>query len=281
MAHTLLSDPQEVIGKRWRSEQSSEQARILGLARDALLFVSATGQRYRFEDFRKSLAAGARSSVGTFPASKLRASDTSEQPQDDLARLEELLRRTEGFFTKLRDEADSAGEKEQIQVILDVLLFISSTGQHRDFGEYLEHVEAGAPPYVIASFDTQEAADAWLGNHPNPPVSANVLIANNYHDVIHDRETGIRRLARNRDLEYHLAELARKKSPVAVASFASREEAHVWLNAQSEPARWAWVSIASELYLAAYHPNIRHRVLHPLSMAKGYELDSDEPQGSK
>ncbi|MGZ3458160.1 MAG: hypothetical protein ACXU86_06585 [Archangium sp.] len=255
--HTLLSDPQEVIGKQWSEDQSPEQARILGLARDALRFVFATGQRYRFEDFRKSLASGVRP-------------PKPPPPQDSLASLEDRLSRTEGYFTKLRDETDSAGEKDLIQVILDTLHFIASTGQHRAFGEYLEHVEAGAPPYVIASFDTMEEAEAWLRIHPNPPDSANVLIANKYHDVLYDRETNTRRLPRNRDLEYYLAELKQEEPPTAVASFASHEEAEAWLKAQPEPARWAWVSIAGELYLAAYYPNIGHRALYPSSLAKGY-----------
>ena len=263
--HTLLSGPQEVIGKRWRENQSPEQARILGLARDALLYVSATGQQYRFEDFRKSFESGAPPSEGAMPV------------PGRLAELGKRSSRAEAFFTKLRDETDSAEEREQLQVILDTLHFISSTGQHGAFGEYLEHVEAGAPPYVIASFETREEAEAWLGNHPSPPVSANVLIANDYHDVLYDRETNSRRLPRNRDLEYYLAELKREEPPVAAASFASRKEAEAWLKAQSEPARWAWVSIAGEMYLAAYHPNIGHRTLYPLSMAEGYELEPDEP----
>jgi hypothetical protein len=262
-SHTLLSDPQEVIGKRWSEEQSPDQARILGLARDALRFVSATGQRYRFEDFRKSLASG------VHPPAR-----ASEQHRKSL---EEDLSRTEGFFTKLRDETDSAREKELIQVILDTLKFIFSTGQDRAFDEYLEHVEAGAPPFVIASFETREEAEAWLQNHPSPPVSANVLIANNYHDVLYDRETNSRRLPRNRDLEYYLAELKREAPPIAASSFAHLAEAEAWLKAQPEPARWAWVSVAGEPYLAAYHPNVGHRALYPLSMAKGYEL---EPEGA-
>ena len=166
-------------------------------------------------------------------------------------------------------------KKELIQVILDALHFIASTGQHRAFSEYLEHVEAGAPPYVMASFATREEAETWLRNHPNPPDSAHVLIANGYLDVFYDRETNRRRLLRSRSLEYYLAELQQEEPPVAVASFASPEEAEAWLKAQLEPARWAWVSIAGELYLAVYHPNIHHRALYPLSMARGYEMPSD------
>jgi hypothetical protein len=243
--YTLLSDPQEVIGRQWSEDQSPDQARILGLARDALLFVSATGQRDRFEDFRK-------------------APDTSEQ-----SRLEEHLRGTEEFFTKLRDGAGSAKEKELLQVILDALHFISSTGQHMAFSEYHEHVEAGAPPYVIASFETREEAEAWLGNHPHPPDFAQVLVANSYHDVIHDRDRDIRRLRRNRSLEHYLADLEQEEPPNSVASFSSLKDAEAWLKAQPEPARWAWVSIGGEFYLAVYHPNIGHRALYPLSLAKG------------
>jgi hypothetical protein len=43
-----------------------------------------------------------------------------------------------------------------------------------------------------------------------------VLIANEYHDVFHDRETNIRRLPRNRALKWYLAELEQKERPVAV-----------------------------------------------------------------
>ncbi|WP_395812147.1 hypothetical protein [Archangium minus] len=216
------------------------------------------GQRYRFEDFRKDLE------------SAHRAPRALQQPREDLALLEERLRETEGFFTKLRDKPESSKDRELIQVILDALHFISATAQHSALGEYLEHVKAGAPPYVVASFATKEEAEAWLEKHPHPPVSANVLIANTHHDVVYDRNTNIRRLPRNRDLEYYLAELEREEPPTAIASFDNHEEAEAWLQSQPNPARWAWVSIAGEFYLAAYYPHIGHRALYPLSMAKGY-----------
>lgn len=262
---TELWHPQQVIGMRWSKDQSPERAWVLALARDALRFVSATGQTYDFEDFRKNLRSSPPPRVpGTL--------EPSQEP------LEEALQRTTDFFAKARDEeADSAKEKELIQVLLDTLRFISATGQHRALGEYLEHLEANAPPYAIASFDTREAAEAWLRNHPHPPGSANVLIANDYHDVFYDRETNTRRLFHNRDIEYYLGELAHEEPFAATASFASHEEAEAWLKAQPEPARWAWVSIAGEPYLAVYHPNIGHRALYPLSMARAYEPEPDEP----
>ncbi|MBN1204818.1 MAG: hypothetical protein JXB05_07835 [Myxococcaceae bacterium] len=125
---TLLSDPQPVVGRQWSKDSSPERRRLLGLARDALLFIDVTGQRYRFEDFRKSPRAD--------------APPRAEGP----ASLREHLSKTTEFFTQLRDEPESSAERELIQVILDALHFISSTGQYSAFREYLEHVEAGGPP---------------------------------------------------------------------------------------------------------------------------------------
>lgn len=262
-----LYDTQEAIGRQWSEHPAPEQRQLLALARDALLFVYATGQPFRFGDFQKSLESVARPPPGT-----------SEQPRNEFASLEEGLNSTRAFLTKLRDEANSARDKEVLQVILDTLRFISSTGQHGAFSEYLEHLAADVPPYAIASFDTKEAAEAWLKRQPIPPDSANVLIADTYHYVIYDERAGKYRLRRIRDLEYYLAELAKKEPPVATASFATREEAEAWLKTQPEPARRAWVSISGEFYLAVYHPNIKHRALYPLSMSGGYEVEPDAPQ---
>ncbi|KFA88911.1 hypothetical protein Q664_38285 [Archangium violaceum Cb vi76] len=260
-----LYDTQEAVGKQWVAHPSPEHRRLLGLARDALLFVYATGQPYRFEDFRRALEARGHPPPGTF-----------ETPGNDFASLEEQLNSTRNFLTGRRDEADSTRDKEVLQAIVDTLHFISSTGQHRAFNEYLEHLEADAPPYVIASFETEKAAKAWLENQPIPPDSASVLIADAYHWVVHDERVGIFRLPRVRDLGYHLADLKKRHPPAAVASFATREEAEAWWKAQPTPARWAWVSIAAEPYLAVYHPNIQHHALYPLSMADGYEVEDDE-----
>ncbi|WNG26067.1 hypothetical protein F0U62_20120 [Cystobacter fuscus] len=262
-----LYDTQEAIGKQWSAHSAPEHRQLLGLARDALLFVYVTGQLYHFEEFRKGLVTGSRPPPDSF-----------EPRRSDFASLEERLNSTREFLTKLRDEADSTREKEVLQVVVDSLQFISSTGQHLSLSEYLEHLAADAPPYAIASFATKEEAEAWLRHHPNPPDFAHVLVANTYHDVVYDREANFRRLPRSRMLEYHLARMKRRAPPAAVASFVTLEEAEAWLKAQPEPARWAWVSIAGEPYLAVYHPNINHRALYPLSMSEGYEVGPDEPE---
>jgi hypothetical protein len=254
---TILQHPQEVIGKRWREDQPPEQTRILSLARDALRFISETGLHYPFEDFRKGL-----------PSVAL------VQPRDDFPELEERMSKTEAFFTKLLDDPDAVGEDELIQVILDTLRFISVTGQYAAFSKYLEHLEAWAPPYVVAAFNTKQEAQAWLDNHPAPPCFADILIGNDYHAVMYHRETNFRRLPIARSINCYLVDLEKEVPPVATASFATREEAEAWLRAQPNPARRAWVKIGSELYLAAYHPDFNHRALYPLSMADGYRDDT-------
>jgi hypothetical protein len=251
--YTLLSDPQPVIGRQWSKDSSPERRRLLGLARDALLFIDVTGQRYRFEDFRKS--------PGTGAPPRAEGSES----------LRERLRKTAEFFTQLRGDPEAVSESELIQVILDALHFIASTEEFEAFGEYLEHVEKGGPPYVAAAFATKEEAEAWLKQFPLPPDSANILIGNAYHDVVHDPDTHVVHLPRSRALEYYLADLKEEQPPKAVASFGSLEEAMAWLQAQAEPATRTWIMIAGEFYLASYYRNIHHRALYPLSLSKGYE----------
>ena len=259
---TMLSEAQQVIGRRWREGQPPEEARILGLARDALDFISATGQGYTFEDFR----------------ARRGSSDFSQAPgEDGSTGLRELLSQAERFFGRLLTDTEVSGEEAPIQLILDVLQFISSTRQHEAFGDFINHVESRAPPFIVASFETQAEAEAWLENHPSPPAFADVLIGDSYHDVVYERETDFRRLPWNRDLHRYLAWLERVEPPVASVSFATREEAEDWLARQSHPARRAWVMIADDLYLAAYYPNINHRALYPLSMAERGEGETDAP----
>ncbi|MCY1079636.1 hypothetical protein [Archangium lansingense] len=255
----ILSDAQQVIGRRWSEGQSPEQARILSLARDALDFISATGQWYPFEDFRKVAGERQAQAIG----------------EDGSTGLRELMSQTDGFFGKLLSDPKAVGEQVPIQLILDTLRFISSTRQHDAFGDFLEHVESHAPPFVLASFETKEEAEAWLKNHPAPPAFADILIGGRYHDVVYERETDFRRLPWNRHLERYLAWLKQVEPPVAAAEFATREEAEAWLRSQPNPARRAWVTIAGEFYLAAYHRNINHRALYPLSMAEGYEEETE------
>lgn len=221
---------------------------MLALARNILGFIFATGQRHHFEEFTEN--------------STERAGPASQGSPE----LHTRLREAEVFFENLLKTQGLAGEQAPLQAILQAIRFAASTHQEEALEEYLEHGESNAPPFVVAAFETLKEAEDWLKEHPHPPDPANVLIAGAYHDVVHDRETNLRRLPRNRDLQDYLAELAQVEPPKAVASFATLEEAKTWLERRAEPARKQWVSIGGKFYLAAYYPNIRYRALYPLSL---------------
>ncbi len=245
-----LWEAQRVIEKSWRQEQPPEEARVLGLARDALNFLSTTGQRYRFRDYRQQRS--------------------SSQPHDG-AEANGILWQAELFFRRLLDTPPPPDERELIRVIIDALRFIAATGQMASLEEYIQQLEEGAPPYVVAAFGSQEEAEVWLENHSEPPDFAHILVAGEYRTVFHDRQSNVRKLPHDNVLEYYLAELREVEPPVPVASFATREEAEAWLRAQPEPAARAWITVGGELYLAAHYPNIHHGELFPLALAKGYQ----------
>ncbi len=246
-----FADAQRVIGRLWREDQSTGQERILRLARDAMVFISNTGQQYPFLDFQDSHVP--RSSLLVY--------------EEGASELKEDLRGAELFFESLLDDPATADERTPIQTLLDVLHFIGSTRQVGPLRDYLQRVDSHAPPLVLKAFETKEQAEDWLRNHPNPPCSGDILIGERYHDVVYDRETRFRGLPWNRRFERYLGELARTDPPVAQASFDTRESAEAWLRGQSHPSLRTWVLIAGEFYLAVYHPNIDHRALYPLSMA--------------
>jgi hypothetical protein len=242
-----LSAAQEVIGRRWREDQPLEKERILGLARDALLFVSETGQTHEFEDFR--------------------ASNHTGLPQEGASPLEELIRKTEAFFTGLLVDAEAGpqGERELIQLIIDILRFIVLSRQSEVFGHYLCYLEADGPPLIVESFETLEEAQTWLRNHLRPPDFARILVAGTYHDVVYDDQRNRRWLAARRSLQHHAAEL---KLNEPTAAFATREEADKWLRVQPASVKLAQVLIGEVPHLAVYHFKLGRRVFYPLAPAQ-------------
>ena len=107
-----------------------------------------------------------------------------------------------------------------------------------------------------------------MKQHLEPPSSAYVLIADQYHMLVYHRGMNHRRIFPHPVLEYYLGGRLREGLPPPVASFATRQEAEVWLQNEAAPPKQAVISIAGELYLAVHHPNIHHRSLYPFSMAR-------------
>ena len=189
-----------------------------------------------------------------------------------------LMAKATELLAEIRATTPSQARQELLDVIFDALLFIDSTGQTYAFEDYRKHLTSDDPPHVVASFNTREEADAWLRDHPDPPSSAYILVADQYHHLIYIREKSHRRLFPHPVLEYYLGARMREGLPPPVASFATRQEAEAWLQSQAAPPRQAVIQISGELHLAVYHPQINHRSIYPFSMAAEVEELEEQDQ---
>jgi hypothetical protein len=175
------------------------------------------------------------------------------------------------FLGELGTSPQFKGHQEVLDVIFDALLFIDSTGQLYAFEDYRRYLRSDDPPRVVKAFDTREEAEAWLAEHPDPPSSAYVLVADQYYQLVYNRELNHRRVFPHPVLEYYLSGRLRDGLPPPVASFATLREAEGWFQSESAPPKQAVVMIAGEPYLAVFHPNISRRSIYPFSMAKDEE----------
>jgi hypothetical protein len=168
----------------------------------------------------------------------------------------------------IHEKTQSPEEKELLLVAAEALRFINTTGQQYEFEDYRKDLGTEGPEQVIAAFATHEEAESWLKNHPKPPYMAAVLIADEYHVVLYDRDRGFRRMPSTPSVEYHLEEMMKDGPPPAVASFATREEARAWFYSLPERPSQAVIQLGGEPYLAAYHRNIDHLAFHPFSLVE-------------
>jgi hypothetical protein len=176
------------------------------------------------------------------------------------------------LLARIRARTPSTEEQELLAVAINAMLFITSTGQRYAFADFLQYLDSNAPPPVVAAFNSREEAETWLNRQPEPPDSTLVLIADQYHSVLYNRELNHRRLLSLPVIEYHLGRLEREGLPPTAASFKTREEAEAWLMSQTEPPEQSRITISGDDYLAVCHRNVKHRALYPFSMA----LDEEE-----
>jgi len=176
----------------------------------------------------------------------------------------------------LGSNSPSKEQQEILDVIFDALLFIDSTGQLYAFEDYRKFLRSEDPPRVIKAFATIEEAEAWLKEHPDPPSSAYVLIADRYHQLVYNRDLNHRRVFPHPVFEYYLGGRLQAGLPPPVASFKTRQEAEAWFQDEAAPPKQALIMIAGEPHLAVYHPNISHRALYSFAMA----AEAEEQEGS-
>lgn len=180
----------------------------------------------------------------------------------------ELCLDVEGLLGELSEDVSSPENKEKLLVAIDAIRFIATSGQSYDFEDYRKSLDANAPPLVVAAFKTLDEAQSWLTTTPKPPLGAQVLVGNTYYRVFYARETQLRKLLPNPGaLEHYLEEMTREGLPPPVMTFSRREEADAWLDSQPVPPSQAFILIAGEYYLAAYHHRINLRTLYPVAQA--------------
>ncbi|MDC0712096.1 head protein [Stigmatella sp. ncwal1] len=174
-----------------------------------------------------------------------------------------LLSAAKALIAELQSSTAHPEQRELLNAVFDALLFIDSTGQIYAFEDYRRHLASDDLPLVVASFDTRQAAETWLQKHPEPPSSALILIADQYHELAFIRELNLRRISPHPVLDEFLRALIRDGLPPAVASFTTRQEAETWFKGQDTLGRQSLIRIAGRPYLAVYQPRIQHRAIYP------------------
>lgn len=256
--HDILAEALKFIGRLRQAAESAgkdEEVALWRYVREHLLFISRTGQVYRFEDYLKGLE----------PARTSFLSAAFDAREDAVSRQAMTL-----LLRNLQETTDPA-RRQVLLAVIGLLNFIAETGQYEAFDEYLESYYVEPPP-AIARFDTREQAESWLKGLAEPPGGAYILIGDEYHQVWYSREEGVRELLRERMIEPFLQALTAKGLPATVASFSTREEAEAWLTSHP-PSAMAFVDIGCEHHLVVHHKRLDRHSLHPLSSLKRWEAE--------
>ncbi|PTL82794.1 head protein [Vitiosangium sp. GDMCC 1.1324] len=177
--------------------------------------------------------------------------------------IHERILEVQGLLGRTLRSAQSDEERELFRVATAALMFISETGTVHSFEDYLQF-RREAPPYAVASFETREEADAWLRQHPEPPHGAFVLIADEYHIVMHVREMDHRQLFPHPILEGYLEQIQQAAPPSTMPAFETREEVEAWLKGQPAPLQRVFMMIAGRRHVALHHRNLNHYSIHLL-----------------
>jgi hypothetical protein len=115
--------------------------------------------------------------------------------------IDKLTRKVLDCLYRTRAASQSPEDQELLEAAANAIHFISSNGKLHAFEDYLADVAADRHPPPLCSFDTREAADAWLKNHSEPPHGAFVSIAGKDYTVAYFRELNHRALLYRPSLE--------------------------------------------------------------------------------
>jgi hypothetical protein len=150
----------------------------------------------------------------------------------------------------------SAGHEEELELwryLRAITDFIHQLGQAYRFEDYLQEVPSTAPPYVSAALDSRKEATSQralavvlnaLEGTPDPEQARHALMLVNLLNFIAD--TG--QIADFEDFFTHRLDYA----PLAIASFATLEQAEAWMRELAEPPSPTRILVGDEYYLAWY-----------------------------
>ena len=173
----LCLDVEGLLGQLREAEPSPEKKERLLVAIDAIRFISASGQSYDFEDYRKSLDANA-------PPLVIAAFKTLAEAE---AWLKEHLRPPLGAQVLVANAYYRVISFRETQ--LRKLLPNPGALEH-----YLEDMTRGGLPSPVATFSSREEAEAWLNSLPEPPSHAFIMIAGEYHLAVYHHRVNVRAL---------------------------------------------------------------------------------------
>lgn len=236
--------------ERLQESRSGEERRSLEVASGATAFLSRTGQLYPFEEFHQATKVGHIQSVSF---------------SNEIRLLERLW-----------SQAPSAEERDCLHVAISALAYVESSGQREGLAEYLTYWRGSTLPPVIAVFNTRAEAEAWLDAQPVPPTMASVLIADEYHLVLANRERRAPPFAQVPVVAEFMEGRLADGLPSAVAAFDTREQAEAWHASIPEPPRHAFITIKGTYHVAAFWKNVNHRALYPFTLVEELERERRE-----
>lgn len=159
----------DLLARLRADAQSPEQQESLAIAIDAILFITSSGQRYVFEDFRRNLNLNV-------PPPVVAAFSTHQEADTWLSSHPEP---PDATFVLVADKYHLVMYRRETNLRR---LLPDPAIEH-----YLGRLKRGGLPPAVASFSTRKAAEDWLTAQGEPPEQSSITIAGEPHLAVYHR----------------------------------------------------------------------------------------------
>jgi hypothetical protein len=171
----LCLEVEGFLGQHRENALSPEEKEKFLVAIDAIRFISASGQSYDFEDYRKSLEANA-------PPLVIAAFNTSGEAESWLQN-----------HPSPPQSACVLVAGEYYRVICSRELNLRRLRPSPSTLEYyLEDMTRTGLPPPVATFHSRDEATAWLDSQPEPPAQAFIMISGAYYLAVYHYKIRLR-----------------------------------------------------------------------------------------